>query len=115
MMTRPAFILVCKRILLVQAFLFVSACGIVRHDAEIDQIRLAENSGVAQQLVRQQAMADLACPKVVTKVLSGTNTEGAPLGPVWRDFTIEATGCGNTRSYAIQCQGESTCFNKDRR
>lgn len=88
-----------------------SGCAIQAHDAELDSYRLAENLKPAEVLAKKLAIQDLDCPKIVAKEVSAKITEGAPLGPVWRDYTIRTTGCGKTRDYAIQCEGDSNCLN----
>ncbi len=99
----------CIQILLFSVWLPLQGCGIQAHDAALDRYRLAENLKPAEVLVKKLAMSDLNCANIQTQELSGKNTEGAPMGPVWRDYTIQASGCGKTKNYAIECEGDSDC------
>jgi hypothetical protein len=87
-------------------------CAIVAHDAAFDHYRLQENLKPAEALVQQLARSDLACGRIQTRELSSKIAEGAPLGPVWRDYTIQASGCGKSATYAIQCEGDHDCMKK---
>lgn len=89
----------------------VSGCAIQAHDAELDRYRLEENLKPAEVLAQKLATRDLDCPKIEAREVSAKITEGAPLGPVWRDYTIRTSGCGKTRDYTIQCEGDSNCLN----
>ena len=105
---------VCQscRCIPVALLLLVQGCAIVAHDAALDRYRLQENLPPAEVLAQQLARSDLACGQIQTRELSSKIAEGAPLGPVWRDYTIQASGCGKSTTYAIQCEGDHTCLQK---
>ena len=99
-----------KLVRLLFASLFLGGCSIQTHDATLDAYRLNENLGPATERVKQQAAKDLACNHLTANVLSGKNVEGAPLGPVWRDYRLQVTGCNKQAVYQIQCWGDRNCL-----
>ncbi len=98
-----------NRIFLLLAPLTLAGCAIQAHDAAFDRYRLAENLKPAEVLAKKLAITDLNCTHIKTQELSGKNVEGAPMGPVWRDYIIQTTGCGRAKNYVIQCEGDSDC------
>jgi hypothetical protein len=97
--------------MLFSANVFLSACSVIQHDHAQDKRVLADDLGPAEALAHQLAQKDLVCSSLKTDELSAKNAEGAPLGPIWSNFTIQVSGCGKTKTYKIQCETESMCFN----
>jgi hypothetical protein len=89
---------------------FLSACGLVRHDSTLDRKVLADDLTPAESLAYQLGQKDLSCSDLKTDELSAKNTEGAPQGPVWSNFVIQLSGCGKVRTYKIQCELDGLCF-----
>lgn len=89
-----------------------AGCAIQAHDARLDQYRLRENLTPAESLAKGLAIKAYGCENMTARELSGKLAEGAPLGPVWRDYEIQVSGCGHSQTYLIQCEGDSTCFEK---
>jgi hypothetical protein len=89
---------------------FFNGCAIIKHDAEIDKKRLADDLVPAEALAHQLGQKDLGCSNIKTDELSAKPKEGAPQGPVWSNFIIQVSGCGKVKTYKIQCEIESTCF-----
>jgi hypothetical protein len=87
-------------------------CAVEEHDARLDRYDLQETLTPAENLAKGIAAKDLGCAALTAKELSGKTAEGAPLGPVWRDYEVLVTGCGKSQAYMIQCEGDGTCFEK---
>ena len=94
------------------AVAMLSGCALESHDAHLDAGAIARYRPAAERVTQKMASSDLACPEVETSVVSRKDVEGAPLGPVWSDFRIEARGCGKTAQYIVQCKGprDGSCF-----
>ena len=96
--------------IVLSAGIFLSACGVMRHDATLDRKVLADDLTPAESLAHQLGQKDLSCNDLKTDELSAKNIEGAPQGPVWSNFVIQISGCGKVRSYKIQCELDGICF-----
>jgi len=85
--------------------LVISGCSAVSHDAALDNRQINKDQPVAEELARKLFSSELSCDKVTDKVLSRHNVEGAPMGPVWTNYSIAVSGCGKTSTYVISCKG----------
>ena len=90
---------------LILAALVISGCSAVSHDASLDNRQITTNQPVAEELAKKLFSSELTCDKVTDEVISRKNIEGAPMGPVWNNFTIAVSGCGKTSTYTITCKG----------
>jgi hypothetical protein len=97
------FLLFCLPFLLI-------ACTAVQHDSALDKRFLSHDLRSAESLAQKTGQQDLGCANVKTEELSAKNAEGAPMGPVWTNYTIRISGCGKEKSYKIQCEAEYACF-----
>ena len=88
----------------------LSACAAVQHDATLDQRFLRHDLSSAESLAQKTGQKDLECAHVKTEEMSARNAEGAPMGPVWANYSIRISGCGKETAYKIQCEAEYACF-----
>lgn len=98
------------RALLMTFAAFLNACALVRHDATLDSKVLADDLVPAEAMAHQLGRNDLSCTNLKTDELSAKNKEGAPQGPVWSNFVIQVSGCGQIKTYKIQCELQAKCF-----
>lgn len=91
--------------LLIFTAMAVNGCSAISHDLALDQRQLGKDQPYAESVAKALGSADLACQKVSDHVLSRTDAEGAPMGPVWSDYTISVQGCGKSVTYQISCKG----------
>jgi hypothetical protein len=92
----------------------LTGCSMTDHDAKLDQKQTHKDKPLAESTAKQQAISDLACEQITTTILSRKNVEGAPLGPVWSNYTIATQGCGKSATYLITCKGtyRPYCYEK---
>lgn len=93
----------------------LTACSLEKYDGESDQRLLAQDQSAAEDVVRKFAPVDLPCAeKINTRIVSRNEKYGAPLGFLWSDYTILATGCSKTITYTIECRGDQSrdCFHQ---
>ena len=91
--------------LLMFTAMLLNGCSAISHDAALDQRQISKDQPYAESVARALGSADLDCQNVSDKVLSRTDAEGAPMGPVWSDYTISVQGCGKSATYQISCKG----------
>lgn len=91
-----------------------AGCALVANDAELDRETIRADQPLALRTARQQAATELGCQTIGTEILSRKDVEGAPLGPVWSNYLISATGCGKSATYLIECMGpkDGDCYEK---
>lgn len=91
--------------LLIFTAMAVNGCSAISHDSALDQRQMSKDQPYAESVARATGSADFGCQNVSDKVLSRTDAEGAPMGPVWSDYTISVQGCGKSATYRISCKG----------
>ena len=94
--------------LLIGMGLLLSACALIKEDASTDGILNRNDRPAAERKARESFLQDTGCQKATLKILSVKDNEGAPLGPVWGNYSIALKGCGQAKTYVIECKGTYT-------
>ena len=94
--------------LLIGMGMLVSSCALIKEDADTDRALNRNDRPEAERTARATSAQNTGCQKASLKILSVKDTEGAPLGPVWGNYSIALKGCGQAKTYVIECKGTYT-------
>ena len=70
---------------------------------------LADNYPAALQAAKREAESEFPCPQAAGSIQSQSILQGAPLGYLWTDYTVDIKGCGRQRVYNITCLNKELC------
>lgn len=93
-----------------------SSCALIKEDADSDRSLNRNDRPEAERTARERFSKDTGCMNPIVKMLSVKDTEGAPMGPVWSNYSIGITGCNQAKTYLIECKGTFTkplCMTQD--
>lgn len=94
--------------LLIGMGILLSACALIKEDSDTDTVLNRNDRPEAERTARTTFAKNTGCQKASLKILSVKDSEGAPLGPVWGNYSIALKGCGQTKTYVIECKGTYT-------
>ena len=93
---------------LVGCGILCSSCALIDEDADSDRLLNRNDRPEAERTARERFSKDTGCPNPTLKILSVKDTEGAPMGPVWGNYSMDLKGCNHAKTYLIECKGTYT-------
>ena len=70
---------------------------------------LQNNESAARNFVEHHALSDMGCDQVRIEMLAKSEEPGQPLGELASAYRLRASGCGQTRTYAVLCEDQTLC------